>query len=96
MVELYLFVLKILSGNKILTSIKGCNSFTNLQKVTGNNPNLDLVNINVCNKFGQIPFIHSQEIGRKTEPRNHGITDPREDRVKSSKVPPFQSGTIIS
>ena len=41
------FLLKILSGNKILTSIKGSNSITNLQKMTCNNPNIDLVNINV-------------------------------------------------
>ena len=37
---------KILSGNIILTSIKGCNSDTNEQNLTGSNPNLDLVNIN--------------------------------------------------
>ena len=36
---------KILSGNKILTSIMGCN-YTNEQNLTGSNPNLDLVNIN--------------------------------------------------
>ena len=35
-------VLKILSGNEILTSIKGCNSATNLRKMTLYNPNLDL------------------------------------------------------
>ena len=29
-----------------MTSIKGHNSITNMQKMTGNNPNLDLVNIN--------------------------------------------------
>ena len=40
------FVLKILSGKEILTSIKGYNSVTNKQKMTGNNLNLDLVNIN--------------------------------------------------
>ena len=43
------FVLKILSGNKILTSIKGHNSVTNLPKMTVNNPNLNLVNINAHN-----------------------------------------------
>ena len=35
-------VLKILSGNEILTSIKGHNSVANLQKMTLYNPNLDL------------------------------------------------------
>ena len=39
-------VLKILSGNEILTSIKGHYSVANLQKVTLYNPNLDLVNAN--------------------------------------------------
>ena len=39
------FVPKILSGNEILTPVKGHNS-TNLRKMTGNNSNLDLVNIN--------------------------------------------------
>ena len=37
-------VLKILSGNEILTSIKGHNSVANLQKMTPYNPNLDLGN----------------------------------------------------
>ena len=45
-------VLKILSGNKILTSIKGHNSVANLQKMTLYNPNLDLVNANVYTNFG--------------------------------------------
>ena len=39
------FVLKILSGKEILTAIKGNNFVTNKQKMTGNNLNLDLVNI---------------------------------------------------
>ena len=51
------FVLKILSGNGILTPIKGHNSVTNVQKMTGNNPTLDLVNINDYIKFGQILYI---------------------------------------
>ena len=40
-------VLKILSGNEILTSIQGHNSVANLRKMTLYNPNLDLININV-------------------------------------------------
>ena len=59
------FVLKILSGNKILTSIKGHNSVKILRKMTGNNPKLDLVNDDVHTKFGQIQSIHSQDIERK-------------------------------
>ena len=46
------FVLKILSRNEILTSIKGHNSVANLQKITLYNPNLDLINVNVYTKFG--------------------------------------------
>ena len=48
------FVLKILSGNEILTSIKGSNSVKILRKMTGNNPKLDLVNVNLHTQFGQI------------------------------------------
>ena len=58
-------VLKILSGNEILTSIKGRNSGKILRKMTGNNPKLDLVNVDVHTKFGQILSICSQGIERK-------------------------------
>ena len=57
------FVLKILSGNEILTSIKGCIKI--LRKMTGNNPKLDLVNVDVHTKFGQILSIPSQDIEQK-------------------------------
>ena len=40
-------VLKILSGNEILTSIKGRRSVANLQNLTLYNPNLDTINVNV-------------------------------------------------
>ena len=56
---------KILSGNKILTSIKGHNSVKILQKMRGNNPKLDLVNVDVHTKFGRILSIYSQDIERK-------------------------------
>ena len=58
-------VLKILSGNKILTSIKGRNSVNILRKIMGNNPKLDLVYVDVHTKFGQILSIRSQDIERK-------------------------------
>ena len=48
------FILKILSGNKILTSIKGLYSIKILQKMFDNNPKLDLINVDVHTKFGQI------------------------------------------
>ena len=57
-------LLKILSGNKSLKKIKGRNSVKILQK-TGNNPKLDLVNVDVYTKFGQILSIRSQDIERK-------------------------------
>ena len=59
------FVLKILSGKKILTSIKGHNSIKILRKMTGDNPKLDHVNVDVHTKFGQILSIRSQDIERK-------------------------------
>ena len=59
------FVLKILSRNEILTLIKGRNSVKIVQKMTGNNPKLDLVNLDVHIKFGQILSSHSQDIERK-------------------------------
>ena len=60
------FVLKILSGNEILTSIKGRNYVKILRKMTVNNPKLDLVNDDVHTKFGRILSIRSlQDIERK-------------------------------
>ena len=46
------FVLKILSGNEILRSIKGRNSVRNFRNLTLYNPNIDLINVNVYTKFG--------------------------------------------
>ena len=54
LVRFYQFVLEILSGNEILMSIKGRNSVKIMWKMTGNNPKLDLVIVNVHTKFGQI------------------------------------------
>ena len=59
------FVLKILSKNRILTSIKGRNSIANLKKTKIYNTNIDLVNDNVYAKFGLNLFILSQDIERK-------------------------------
>ena len=64
------FVLKILSGNEILT--KGHNSVIILRKLTLNNRNLDLANINAYAKYRQIPSIHAQDIERK---RNSDINE---------------------
>ena len=46
-------VLKILSRNEILTSIKGHNSVAKLQNLPLYNPNLDIINVNVYTKFGK-------------------------------------------
>ena len=59
------FILNILSGNYILTSIKGCYSIKILRKTTGNNAKLDHVNVEVHIKLGQILSICSRDIERK-------------------------------
>ena len=59
------FVLKILSENRILTSIKGSNSVANLQKTKIYNTNIDLVNDNVFTKFCPILSIRSKDIEQK-------------------------------
>ena len=56
------YVLKILSKNQILTSIKGRNSVANLRKTIIYNTNIDLVNDGVYTKFGLILSIRSQDI----------------------------------
>ena len=65
-------VLKILSGNAILTSIKGRNSVANLQKMTIYNTNVVTINDNVHSKFGKILSIGSQDIEGK---RNSNINE---------------------
>ena len=57
--------LKTLCRNEILTSIKGHNSVTNKKNITGNNPNLDIVNRHAYTKFGEILSICSQDVERK-------------------------------
>ena len=58
LVKFCLFVLKILSRNEILTSIKGRNSVANLQKMTIYNTNIDLVNDNVYTNLVKFcPFV---------------------------------------
>ena len=50
-----------LSGNEILKSIKGHNSV----KMTGNDPKVDVVNVDVHIKFGQILSICFRDIEQK-------------------------------
>ena len=59
------FVLKTLSKNQILTSIKGRNAVANLRKTKIYNTNVELVNDNVYTKFGLNLSIRSQDIEQK-------------------------------
>ena len=59
------FVLKILSENQFLTSIKGRKSFANLLKTMIYDTNIDLVNDNVYTKFGLNQSIRFQDIEQK-------------------------------
>ena len=56
------FILKILSKNLILESIKGRNSVANLRKNHDLHTTIDLVNDDVYTKFGLILSIRSQDI----------------------------------
>ena len=59
------FVLKILSKNQILTSIKGRNSVANLRKTTIYDTKVDLVDDNVFTKFNLNRSICFQDIEQK-------------------------------
>ena len=63
------FVLKILSKNQILTSIKGRNSLANLRKTTIYYTKVNLVNDNVYTKFGLNRSIRFQDIEQKLNSR---------------------------
>ena len=65
LVLFYQLVLKTLSINQILTSIKGRNSVANLRKTNIYNNDLDLANDNLFTKFGLILSIRSQDIEQK-------------------------------
>ena len=60
------FILKILSKNRILSSIEGSHSVANLRKIKMYNTNIDLVNDNVYTKFGLSLFILPQDIEQNT------------------------------
>ena len=65
------FVLKILSKNHVLTSIKGRNSVMNLRKTKIYHTNVDLVNDNVYTKLGLNLSIRPQEIDQKPKSDVH-------------------------
>ena len=53
-------IILIIMSNKQNSHINhGHNSLTNLRKMRRNNPNLDLINVNMYTKFGRIVSIHS-------------------------------------
>ena len=75
-------VLKILSRNKILRSIKGLNSVANLRNLTLYNPNLDIINLLMCiqNLVKFCPFVLKILRGNEnydgiTELRNYRMTE---------------------
>ena len=78
------FVLKILSKNQILTSIKGRNSLANLRKTTIYYTKVDLVNDNVYTKFGLNRPIRFQDIEQKL------ISDVNQREVTVSNLPKFE------
>ena len=65
LVSICQLVLKILSKNQILTSIKGRNSVANLRKTMIYDTTIDLVYDNVYIKFGLNRFIRFQDIEQK-------------------------------
>ena len=65
LVSICLFILKILSKNQILTSIKGRNSVANLRKTMIYITKVELVNNYVYTKFGLNQFICFQDIEQK-------------------------------
>ena len=71
------FILKILSGNEILTITKGHNSVVNLWNLTHNNPNLDLVKVNAYANFDHIPSILSEYIERKPTKGHNSVVNLR-------------------
>ena len=65
LVKFYQLVFKILRGNKILEQIKGHDSDIKKQKMTYNNPKLDIAKMNAHIKFSEILPIGSQDIEQK-------------------------------
>ena len=80
------FVLKILSKNQILTSIKGRNSVANLRKTKIYNTNFDLVTDNVYINFGLILMILSKnQILTSIKGRN-SLVNLRKTTIYNTKV----------
>ena len=84
------FILKILSKNQILTSIKGHNSVANLRKTKIYNTNLDLVTDNVYTNSGLILSIRSQDIKQKLNfasiKGRNSVANLRKTKIYKTKV----------
>ena len=61
LVKIFKILLNILSEEKRLTSVKGCDSVKILRTMTGNNLKPDVVNYDELTKFGQILSINSED-----------------------------------
>ena len=83
-VSICLSVLKILSKNEILMSIKGRNSDANLRKTMIYYTNIDLVNDNVYTKFGLNRSIRFQDIEQKLN------SDVNQGRNSVANLPNFE------
>ena len=81
LVSICLFFLKILSKNRILTSIKNANSVANLRKTMIYNTNMDLVNEKVHTKFGLNRSICFQDIEQKLNSDDDPPNPPHPGRV---------------
>ena len=80
------FVLKLLSRNKTLTSVKGHNSVKILRKMTGNIPKKDLVNVNVHTKFDQILTYCSLDIEGKRNSDINQVPKRRQNFAKNDRL----------
>ena len=80
------FVVKILSKNQILTSIKGRNSVANLRKTNIYNTNLDLVTDNVYTNFDLIlSLLSKNQILTSINGRN-SVANLRKTTIYNTKV----------
>ena len=84
------FVLKIVSKNQILTSIKDCNSVANLRKTQIYKTNLDLVTDNVYTKFRlnlsrSVKILSKNQILMSIKGRN-SVANLRKTMIYNTKV----------
>ena len=92
------FVLKILSKNRILTSIKGRYSVANWRKTQIYNTNLDLVTDNMYTNYGLILSIRSQDIEQKPNlmsiKGHYSVANLRKITIYNTKVDLFDDNVF--